>query len=119
MYLSIIDFLLNRVLILNCSSLLGIRFNQENYFNENIYTHSEFDLRLAGADLLKSCYFYINPHKIGNILSDNLNKCQISKIDPSNFSYYDVLKVPLKNQELKFKFRGKPFISLSLLYIEK
>ena len=33
-YISIIDFLLNRVLILNSALLYNIRHNQENYFNE-------------------------------------------------------------------------------------
>ena len=46
LYTGIIDFLMNRVLILNCSTLLNIQYNQENYFNEFLNAHSEFDLRV-------------------------------------------------------------------------
>ena len=44
--IAILEFLLDRVMILNCSSLLNIRFNPETYFNENLNAHSEFDLRV-------------------------------------------------------------------------
>jgi len=47
---------------------------------------------MAGADLLKSCYLYVNPYKITNLIMEILNKCQSQDIT-KGCSFTEMLKV--------------------------
>lgn len=93
-YFSIlIDFLLNKTLILSPSKLIEIKHHPENYFNEYFDGQGELDLRKNSVDLLKVFFLYVNPEKITKILENILTSCH-SKILKENeeIFYIEILK---------------------------
>ena len=59
---------------------------------EYILFYGIFMFQVAGADLLKSCYLYVNPDKITNMIMEIVNKCQNHDIT-KGCNYTDILKV--------------------------
>lgn len=87
----LINFLLNKALMLSPINIFNMRTNPEEYFIENNDSGIDYDLRNSGLELFKSFLLYVNPEGITKIIQNMLENCDFLT-DMPNLSFFDVLK---------------------------